>query len=126
MSWRVEYTARALKQLKKMDRFDARLITSWIGKNLDGCEDPRVHGKGLTANRSGEWRYRVGDYRVLCMLEDDVLVVEVFSIGHRSEVYRRLDRIRVILPGCFAAHLGIVPCKPGVKVGRPGCRIHRQ
>lgn len=89
MAWHVEYTDRALKQLKKMDRFDVRLITSWIGKNLEGCENPRVHGKGLTANRSGEWRYRVGDYRILCMIEDDVLVVEVFSIGHRSEVYKR-------------------------------------
>lgn len=89
MAWKVEYTARALKQLKKMDRFDARLITSWIGRNLDGCEDPRAHGKGLTANRSGEWRYRVGDYRVLCLLDDGKLVVEVFSIGHRSEVYKR-------------------------------------
>lgn len=86
MAWTVEYTARAIKQLKKMDRFDAKLITTWIGKNLDGCEDPRAHGKGLTANRSGEWRYRVGDYRILCIIEDDVLVVEVFSIGHRSIV----------------------------------------
>lgn len=89
MAWRVEYTARALKQLKKMDRFDARLITSWIGKNLEGCEDPRAHGKGLTANRSIEWRYRVGDYRVLCMIEDDILVVEMFALGHRSEMYKR-------------------------------------
>ncbi|WP_283170333.1 type II toxin-antitoxin system RelE family toxin [Curtanaerobium respiraculi] len=89
MAWRVEYTARALKQLKKMDRFDARLITSWIGKNLGGCEDPRAHGKGLTANRSIEWRYRVGDYRVLCMIEDDILVVEMFALGHRSEMYKR-------------------------------------
>ena len=55
MAYRVEYSKAALKQLKKMDRFDARLITSWIGKNLEGCEDPRAHGKGLTANRSGEW-----------------------------------------------------------------------
>lgn len=86
MPWRVEYTAHSLRQLKKMDKFDARLITSWIGKNLDGCGDPRIHGKGLTANRSGEWRYRVGDYRILCMLDDGVLVVEVFSIGHRREI----------------------------------------
>ena len=71
-----------------MDRFDARLITSWIGKNLVGCEDPRAHGKGLTANRSGEWRYRVGNYRILCNIKDDVLVIEVFSVGHRSSVYR--------------------------------------
>ena len=88
MAYRVEYSKTALKQLKKMDRFDARLITSWIGKNLEGCEDPRAHGKGLTANRSGEWRYRVGNYRILCTIEDETLVIEVFSIGHRSAVYK--------------------------------------
>ena len=79
MAFRVEYSKIALKQLKKMDRFDARLITSWIGKNLVGCEDPRAHGKGLTANRSVEWRYRVGNYRILCNIKDDVLVIEVFA-----------------------------------------------
>ncbi|MBP3885481.1 MAG: type II toxin-antitoxin system RelE/ParE family toxin [Olsenella sp.] len=88
MSYRVEYSKNALKQLKKMDRFDARLITSWIGKNLEGCENPRAHGKALTANHSGEWRYRVGDYRILCVIQDEVLVIEVFSIGHRSAVYK--------------------------------------
>ena len=88
MSYRVEHSKTALKQLKKMDRFDALLITSWIGKNLEGCDDPRAQGKALTANRSGEWRYRVGDYRILCLIEDDVLVIEVFSIGHRSSVYK--------------------------------------
>lgn len=88
MAFRVEYSKTALKQLKKMDRFDARLITSWIGKNLVGCEDPHTHGKGLTANCSGEWRYRVGNYRILCNIQDDVLVIEVFAVGHRSSVYR--------------------------------------
>lgn len=89
MSYHVEYTKAALRQLKKMDRFDARLIVDWIGRNIEGCEDPRVHGKALSANHAGEWRYRVGNYRVLCLILDDVLVVEVFSVGHRSEVYRR-------------------------------------
>lgn len=84
----VSYTARALKQLKKMDRFDAMLITSWIGRNLVGCEDPRVHGKGLSGNRSSEWRYRIGSYRVLCYIHDDELVIEAFSIGHRRDVYK--------------------------------------
>lgn len=87
MAYRVEYTSAALKQLKKMDRFDALLIVSWIDKNLEGCEDPRVHGKGLTANSAGEWRYRVGSYRILCVIQDDRLVIEVFSVGHRSTVY---------------------------------------
>lgn len=87
MTYRVEYTSAALKQLKKMDRFDARLIVSWIDKNLEGCEDPRVYGKGLTANHAGEWRYRVGSYRILCVIQDDRLVIEVFSVGHRSTIY---------------------------------------
>lgn len=89
MAYRVEYSKCALWQLKKMDRFDARLITSWIGKHLDGIDDLRVYGKGLTGNRSEEWRYRVGDYRILCVIKDDALVIEVFSIGHRSNVYKR-------------------------------------
>ncbi len=87
--YRVEYTTRALRQLKKMDVFDARLIVSWIGKNLEGADDPRSLGKGLTANRTGEWRYRVGDYRILCRILDDVLIIEVFAVGHRRDVYRR-------------------------------------
>ncbi|MBR3327512.1 MAG: type II toxin-antitoxin system RelE/ParE family toxin [Atopobiaceae bacterium] len=88
MAFRVEYSKIALKQLKKMDRFDARLITSWIGKKLEGCEDPRAYGKGLTSNRSGEWRYRVGDYRILCNIKDEILVIEAFAVGHRSSVHR--------------------------------------
>ena len=87
MTWHVEYTKVALKQLKKMDRFDARLILSWINKNLEGCENPRAHGKGLVANHFGEWRYRVGDYRVLCIIEDNKLIVEVFSVRHRRRAY---------------------------------------
>ena len=87
MSYRVEYTKRAVKQLKKMDAFTARLLVSWIEAHLVGCEDPRVWGKGLVGNRAGEWRYRVGDYRILCFIEDERLVIEVFSVGHRREVY---------------------------------------
>ena len=86
MSYHVEYSDAALKQLKKMDRFEARLITSWIGKNLEGCSDPRIHGKGLTANRSGERRYRIGSYRALCIIEDDHLIIEAFSVGHRRHI----------------------------------------
>lgn len=88
MSFHAKYTAKALEQLKKMDRFDATLITSWIGKNLEGIEDPRRLGKPLTANHSGEWRYRVGNYRILCIISDDVLTIEVFEIAHRSRAYK--------------------------------------
>ena len=87
MLYSVEYSDTALMQLKKMDHFEARLIVSWIDKNLQGCSDPRVHGKGLTANRSGEWRYRIGNYRALCVIEDDRLIIEVFSVGHHKHNY---------------------------------------
>lgn len=89
MSYQVEFTAAAKKQLKKMDRFDASLILNWIEKNLEGCADPRAFGKGLTANHSGEWRYRVGSYRILALIEDKKLVIEVFKVGHRSDVYKQ-------------------------------------
>ena len=83
----LEYTERALRNLKKLDNSVARIIFAWLKKNIDGCSDPRVHGKGLTANRSGQWRYRVGDYRIICKIEDEKVIVLVLTIGHRSRVY---------------------------------------
>lgn len=87
--WRLEFSKKVDKQLSKMDAGVRRVIVSWLLKNIDGCEDPRVHGKGLTANRSGAWRYRVGDYRVLCEIQEDRLVVLAIEVGHRREVYKR-------------------------------------
>ena len=87
MSYKVEFAKSALKELKKMDRPVAAMILGWVRKNLDGCEDPRQHGKGLTANRSGQWRYRVGDYRLLAEIQDDRIVILVLNIGHRSDIY---------------------------------------
>jgi len=70
VKYHVEFSKAAVKELKKMDRYNASIILGWIRKNLEGCEDPRQHGKGLTANRSGQWRYRVGDYRLLAEIQD--------------------------------------------------------
>lgn len=64
------------------------MIKAWIDKNLVGCADPRQHGKALTANHSGHWRYRIGDYRLICIIEDDRLVIIALDIGHRSEIYK--------------------------------------
>jgi mRNA interferase RelE/StbE len=86
--WRLEFSKRADKQLSKMDPGIRRVILAWLLKNVDGCEDPRAHGKGPTANRSGKWRYRVGDYRILCEIRDEELVVLAIEIGHRREVYQ--------------------------------------
>jgi mRNA interferase RelE/StbE len=63
---RLSYSDKARKQLHKMDATTRTIILSWLDKNIDGCGKPRVRGKGLTANRSGKWCYRIRDYRVLC------------------------------------------------------------
>jgi mRNA interferase RelE/StbE len=86
-AYHVEYSREALKRLRKIGRMNASRILDWMDKHIDGSDNPRASGKGLTANLSGLWRYRVGDWRVLCDIHDDVVTVEVVSIGHRSEVY---------------------------------------
>nr|WP_239519496.1 type II toxin-antitoxin system RelE/ParE family toxin [Arcanobacterium phocisimile] len=70
-----------------MDRFDAKILAIWIKDHLEGCSDPRAFGKGLTANRSGEWRYRVGSYRILAIIDDTTITIEIFSIGRRDSIY---------------------------------------
>lgn len=87
MNYCVETTSRFDREFKKLDRYTQRMIKAWIDKNLDGCEDPRQHGKGLTENRSGQWRYRIGDYRLICQIEDERLVILALNIGHRRDVY---------------------------------------
>lgn len=88
MGYSVEYTPQAVQELKRLDRHIRALIVSWIEKNLVGCEDPRLHGKGLSANRSGQWRYRIGDYRLISEIMDDKIVILIISVGHRRDVYR--------------------------------------
>ena len=84
----VEFSDRALKALKKLDRLAASAITAWIKKNLEGCTDPRRLGKPLVGNKSGEWRYRVGNYRILAEIQDARLVIHLINIGHRSSICR--------------------------------------
>lgn len=87
MKYKVEYTDRARKAIRKLDPSVRKTIKEWIDSNLVDCEDPRRHGKGLTSNRSGQWRYRVGNYRILAEIEDAKLTILVIEIGHRRNVY---------------------------------------
>ena len=87
MSYRVMLSEEAVACLRKIDKAMAARIYSWIGKNLEGCTNPRRIGKALKGNHSGEWRYRVGDYRLLARIEDEVITIYIFEIGHRSNVY---------------------------------------
>ena len=85
--YELQYSKEALKELKKLDNSVARAIYAWLKKNIDGCADPRAHGKALSANRAGQWRYRVGNYRIICKIEDEKVIVLVLAAGHRSTVY---------------------------------------
>ncbi|WP_162012718.1 type II toxin-antitoxin system RelE family toxin [Streptococcus sp. S784/96/1] len=87
MSYKVILSPRAQKQLRKLDKGISSLIIKYLYKNIDGIENPRSKGKGLTANRSGQWRYRVGDYRVICDIIDNELVVLAVTIGYRRDNY---------------------------------------
>lgn len=87
MSYKVIFTDKAKKQLKKLDKHISSLIIGWLEKNIEGCENPRVHAKGLVENKSGQRRYRIGDYRVICEIQDDEIIVLVLEIGHRREIY---------------------------------------
>lgn len=88
MSYAVETTQRFDREFKKLDRYTQRMIKSWIDKNLSGCENPRALGKALSANRRGQWRYRIGDYRLICEIEDDQLIILALTVGHRREIYK--------------------------------------
>ena len=87
MIYEISTTEKFDKALKKLDRQTQRIIKAWIEKNLINCENPRIHGKALTANRNGQWRYRVGDYRILAEIHDNKLVFILIDVGHRRDIY---------------------------------------
>lgn len=87
MEYHVEFSKRAYKQLKKMDKAQAKMIESWITKNIEGCSNPRIHGKALIGNLEGLWRYRIGEYRLITKIEDDRLIILALEVAHRRDVY---------------------------------------
>ncbi len=86
--YQVALERNAQKTLKKIDPQQARIIMAWIKKNLVGTDDPRRHGKGLVANHSGEWRYRIGDYRLIADIQDETITILILEIGHRRDIYK--------------------------------------
>lgn len=84
--YKVEFTESAVKQLKKLDKQTVRVIKNWVIKNLVNTPDPRLHGKALKGNLKGIWRYRVGDYRLFASIEEDIITIRIFEIGHRMNI----------------------------------------
>lgn len=88
MVWTIDYTDAARGQLRKLDRQAARRILDFMDERVAKLDNPRNTGKPLTGTLGGFWRYRVGDYRVICDIQDGKLCVLVVEIGNRREVYR--------------------------------------
>ena len=88
MKYRLLFSKRALKELKKMDKAVSALIFAWLKKNIDGAADPRAFGKALKGDKKEMWRYRIGDYRVLVNIEDENLTIIAIEVGHRRDIYK--------------------------------------
>ena len=88
MGWTVKISNTAESQLKKLDRPIQKRIVDYLYDRVENCKNPRHFGEPLKGNKSGMWRYRVGDYRILCEIHDHELVVIILNIGHRKIIYK--------------------------------------
>lgn len=87
MTWTVEFDDAAAKELRKLDRQTQREILNYFRQRIATEEDPRRFGKALSKDLAGLWRYRVRNYRMICNIEDDKLIVLVVPVSHRKDVY---------------------------------------
>jgi len=87
VNWAYRFDARALKEIKKLGQTAQREILAYLDERIAGSDDPRRFGKALKATLSGLWRYRVGDYRIICQINDGELIVVVVTVGHRKDIY---------------------------------------
>lgn len=88
MNYKIVYSNDFKKIFKKLDPSVQRLVATWIKHNLENTENPRIHGKALVGDKKGFWRYRIGDYRLIVEINDDILTVVVVTFGHRKNIYQ--------------------------------------
>lgn len=88
MTWRIEFTRTAQKQVARLDRPSQARILGYLRQRVLPCENPRQFAKALHGDKQGLWRYRVGKCRIICDIQDAKLTVLVLAVAHRKEVYR--------------------------------------
>jgi mRNA interferase RelE/StbE len=89
MAWKIEFSVAADRELSKLDAQHSKRILKFLHDRVGKLDDPRTIGKALQGSRLGEfWKYRVGDYRLICKIDDDRLIVLVLRVGRRKEIYR--------------------------------------
>ncbi len=88
MAWRIEITRTATRQITKLDRQAQNSILDFLRERLATAENPRQWGRALQGEKRGLWRYRIGDYRLICDIQDEKITILVLELGHRKDVYR--------------------------------------
>ena len=88
MIWKIEFSEVAIKQLKKLDKQTRLRIFDYLEKRICTADDPRQQGKALIHNKAGLRRYRGGDFRVICQVNDKTITILVLAVGHRKDVYK--------------------------------------
>jgi mRNA interferase RelE/StbE len=86
--WSLEFTKKSQKSLDKIDKKQATRIVDFLDYKLAQHDNPRDLGAALSGDLAGHWRYRVGDYRIICKIEDETITILVIEIGLRREIYR--------------------------------------
>ncbi len=94
MAWKIELSAQVDRDLGKLDPQQSKRILKFLHERLAPLDNPRSIGQALQGSKLGEfWKYRVGDYRLICKIEDDRPLILVLRVGHRREIYRRLSTL---------------------------------
>lgn len=88
MVWKIEFSDKSRKQIKKLSRNVQVQVLDYLEHRVASLENPRLRGEALTGNKAGLWRYRVENYRIICQIIDDKLIILVIETGHRREVYK--------------------------------------
>ena len=87
LTWKVEFDNRARKELRKLDKSAQNRILKWVREELAIDKNPRRTGKNLRGTMQGLWRYRIGHYRIISQIKDELVIILIVRIGHRKNIY---------------------------------------
>jgi mRNA interferase RelE/StbE len=87
LAWQIKWDDDAIRDFSKIDHTSQKIIRNYLINRIATDDNPRRFGSGLSGDKSGLWRYRVGDYRIICKIKDEVATVLVIKVGHRRNVY---------------------------------------
>jgi mRNA interferase RelE/StbE len=88
LAWKIQFDPRALKELEKLDGSAQQRILKFLNQQISPAKDPRAKGKALAGEFAGLWRYRVGEYRLICDIRDKLLIILILRVAHRKDIYR--------------------------------------